>query len=345
MASDDPGVVLDGPATWSKRDVIRGILRRECMGLPLNQGTVIQEDHRLQRAALRLFGQWDTALQATGIDPTRVRRARKWDWMAVVRRIQQLARQGKPLNSAAVQRSEAPLVAAAFRYFPSWNDALLAAGMDPDRWRKQPAAWTRDRVVRTILGIQARGGKLNSAAVVASKDATVIGPAVRLYGSWDKALRAAGMDPNKVRRYRKPWTEKAAVRAIQRKHRRGEPLAYSKVAPASLRVAGERFFGSWDAALSGAGLNPADVRLYKPRCKPWTVASALEEIRRKHRAGEPLNTQHVSPYSLRMSGVRFFGSWDEALIAAGLDPSKIRKRPPMRNHWRERARRESDHDR
>jgi len=314
------------PALRNKHDVIRAILQRECMGMPLNHTAVMRGDGRLQRAALRLFGRWDAALRAAGINPAAVRKTREWSREAVVRRIRELAGEGRQLNSAAVQEFEAILVSAAHRYFSSWDEALHAAGLDAEMWRKQAPAWTQDRLIRTIREAYARDGKVNHAVVAAWKGNSLTRAGVRLFGSWDAALRAAGLDPDRIRRYRKPWTKNTVIQAIRVKHRRGDALAYTTVVPGSLRHAGIRFFGSWDATLSAAGLNPAKIRLYRTRCKPWTAPTTLAEIRRKHRMGEALNTHNISPYSLRLSGVRFFGSWDAALAAAGLDPSKIRKR-------------------
>ena len=314
------------PALPNKHDVIRAILQRECRGLPLNHAAVMRGDSRLQRAALRLFGRWDAALRAAGINPAGVRKTREWSRKAVVRRIRELAGEGKALNSAAVQEFEAILVSAAHRYFSSWDEALHAAGLDAEMWRKQAPAWTQDRLIRTIREAYARGGKINHAVAAAWKGNSLTRAGVRLFGSWDAALRAAGLDPVRIRRYRKPWTKNTVIQAIRVKHRGGDALAYTTVVPGSLRQAGIRFFGSWNATLLAAGLNPAKIRLYRTRCKPWTAPTTLAEIRRKHRMGEALNTHNISPYSLCLSGVRFFGSWDAALTAAGLDPSKIRKR-------------------
>ena len=314
------------PALPNKHDVIRAILQRECRGLPLNHAAVMRGDSRLQRAALRLFGRWDAALRAAGINPAGVRKTREWSRKAVVRRIRELAGEGKALNSAAVQEFEAILVSAAHRYFSSWDAALYAAGLNAEMWRKQAPPWTQDSLIRTIREACASGVKVNHAVAAAWKGNSLTRAGVRLFGSWDAALRAAGLDPVRIRRYRKPWTKNTVIQAIRVKHRGGDALAYTTVVPGSLRQAGIRFFGSWNATLLAAGLNPAKIRLYRTRCKPWTAPTTLAEIRRKHRMGEALNTHNISPYSLRLSGVRFFGSWDAALAAAGLDPSKIRKR-------------------
>ena len=275
---------------------------------------------RLQRIALKLFGDWDSALRAAGIAPERVRRRRRWDAQVVVRHIRELTKQGKPLNSAAVQRLDPMLVEAASRYCTSWEAALRLAGLDPRQHRQRRPDWTRNKVIRAILEIESAGGKLNRAALA---NDSINQAAARLFGSWDSALEAAGLDPSKVRR-RTEWTPGNVLKSIRGKGRAGAPLAYSKVMPRSITAAAKRFFGSWDAALRTAGLDPARIRLSKPRCKPWTRATILAAIRRKHRRRKPLHAHGVRPFSLYCAGRRLFGSWTDALQAAGLEPMAIR---------------------
>ena len=240
-----------------KPGVLKAILQRECEGLPLNHATVLKDDRCLHSDILRLFGSWDVAMRASGIDPDSVRRHRRWTRQSVIQRICELAAEGRPLNAAAVQRSEAALPSAASRFFPSWHDALQAAGIDQARWRKRVPTWTRKRVIRGIQQIHAGGGKVNHAALGHN---SISRAGVLLFGSWDAALQAAGLDPDDIRVYRKPWTPDEVIQEIQRKHRRGEALNAKDVSSYSLRRSGKAFFGSWDAALTTAGLDPAKIR-------------------------------------------------------------------------------------
>ncbi len=257
--------VVNGPAQDQRLlepiQVLRAILQRESKGLPLNHATVMRHDRALHSAILRFFGTWDDAMCAAGIDPKKVGRHRRWNRQAVIRRIQQRAAEGLPLNAGAVQRTEGTLHSAALRWFPSWIAALEAAGMDPAHWSKRAPAWTRERVVETIRAIVARGGAVNHAAL---RRDSVSRAGVSLFGTWDDALRAAGLDPGKIRR-RAPWTPDEILQEIRRKVQAGEPLNAKNVAPHSLRSRGTTFFGSWDAALSAAGLKPANVRKSKSR--------------------------------------------------------------------------------
>jgi len=258
--SNTSGGQLGGHVEAVRRDkegVLKAILRRECAGLPLNHAAVLRDDRHLHADILRLFGHWDTAMRASGIDPARIRGHRRWSRRAVIRRICQLADEDRPLNAAAVQKSESTLASAASRYFSCWAEALEAAGIDSAPWRKRVPTWTRQRVVQAIQERHAAGGRVNHAAV---GRLSLSRAGVSLFGSWDAALLAAGLDPDDIRIYRKPWTPEEVIAEIQRKHGHGERLNAKDVLPYSLRSRGMVFFGSWDAALTTAGLDPAKIR-------------------------------------------------------------------------------------
>jgi len=252
----------DGPFDCRREQVLKSILAREAANLPLNHAAVLREDPQLHAQILRTYGMWDDAMRAAGIDPKRVRRHRRWSHAAVVERIQYRDALGLPLNAGAVQRSEATLANAAERWFGCWNKALEAAGIDSGRWRRRVPKWTRTRVVDAIRRIRDEGGKLNHAAVGRS---SLSHAAVDLFGCWDDALRAAGIDPKEVRVYREPWTADALIKEIRRKYRAGEPLNARDVAPNWIRRPACRLFGSWDAALEAAGLDPMEIRGNRPR--------------------------------------------------------------------------------
>lgn len=231
----------DAPSSCLREQVLKSILAREAAGLPLNHAAVLREDPQLHVQILRTYGMWDDAMRAAGIDPKRVRRHRRWSHAAVVERIQQRDALGLPLNAGAVQRSEATLANAAERWFGSWSEALDAAGIDPERWRRRVPKWTRSRVINAIRRIRDEGGKLNHAAVGRS---SLSHAAVNLFGCWDDALKAAGIDPTEVRVYQEPWTAEALIEEIRRKHRAGEPLNARDVTPNWIRRPAGRLFGS-----------------------------------------------------------------------------------------------------
>lgn len=239
------------------RDVLRAIHRRQSEGLPLNHTAVLRDDGALHNAILRLYRTWDVAMLAAGIDPENVRCHRQWSREAIIRHLLQMEAEGRPLYVADVAREDSGFAAAARLWFGSWANALKAAGIDPARWTKRIPRWTKDQVVQTIREIYARCGAVNHAAVGRN---SVSRAGVALFGNWDNALKAAGLDPATIRRWRKPWTRETLIQEIRRKAQAGEPLNARDVSPNCIRRPAGRLFGSWDAALTAAGLDPSTIK-------------------------------------------------------------------------------------
>jgi hypothetical protein len=216
-----------------------------------------------------------------------------------------------------IEDTDATLPMAADRYFGSWDDALQAAGFDPGQYRRQRPTWTRDTILLAIRDIQGKGGPLHASGVTVH---SLLSAAIRLFGSWDAALLYADIDPQTVRRTRAPWTRSEFVAELRRQYAAGQPVNAKAAASRGIHQPGCHLFGSWDAALQAARIDPATVR----GKRAWTPADVIQEIRR-HRVGEPLHAAAISPTGLRVSGIRFFGSWDRVLTAAGLDPAGIRR--------------------
>ena len=98
----------------------------------------------------------------------------------------------------------------------------------------------------------------------------------------------------------------------------------------ALFCAARKLFGSWDAALKAAGLHPAEIRK-KPTNQYTNADKVIIAIKKRNRNKLPLNYRAVLNGTNRDSSLvryacKYFGSWDNALKAAGLDPKKIRLR-------------------
>jgi hypothetical protein len=83
------------------------------------------------------------------------------------------------------------------------------------------------------------------------------------------------------------------IKAIQNRHDRGLPLHSSAVVADDKPLAGasRRWFGSWDAALRAAGIDPEAVRNPRAERAPpgtWSAARVLELIREHAGAGADL---------------------------------------------------------
>lgn len=128
-------------------------------------------------------------------------------------------------------------------------------------------------VIDEIKKLPIRSAKYNQ-----STNPTLYGAANRYFGSWRKAVEAAGFDYSKVTQNQSPgfWTRDQIIKEIQStpfKHssvvRKNQPKLYS----AALRI-----FGSWGAAVTAAGYD------YSKTCKGWEPACS-RGLRFKKRRG------------------------------------------------------------
>ncbi|MEX2112841.1 MAG: hypothetical protein WD845_06615 [Pirellulales bacterium] len=122
-----------GPRHLDRAAIIDALKRRHAAMRPMTWSATCREDHGLATAAKHCFSNWQAALHAAGLQPSRKtskRPRRRWSKDSIRAAIQQRHRDGKSLAANRVYRDDPPLVPAAIRYFGSWTAALAAAGID-----------------------------------------------------------------------------------------------------------------------------------------------------------------------------------------------------------------------
>lgn len=191
------GQVIQRPR-WNKPRIIAMIKKARRDGEDLHWGAVSRRRDDLGRAAFaalqpRLFGRWDRALAAAGLDADEIARYRSWDRNTVVFELRARAQNDEPLNSGAVQKDDPGLHAAAVRYFGTFDKALQGAKFDPNTHR-QRRSWSKERVLKELKQMARKNGKLTD-PILRKSDAGLYGAAIRLFGSFTKARRAAGIKP------------------------------------------------------------------------------------------------------------------------------------------------------
>lgn len=181
---------------WSKAAIISLIKQARRDNVDLHWSAVTKRRDEIGKAAFaslqqRLFGSWDRALTAAGLDADDVNRYRKWNKDSILFELKQRSRERQPLNSGALQKEEPGLHAAAVRHFGGYDAALAAAKLDPARVR-QRRSWTK-QAVRDAMKEAARGGAHLSDSTIRRENAALYGAAVRLFGSFAAARTAAGI--------------------------------------------------------------------------------------------------------------------------------------------------------
>ncbi len=303
------GVPAKLPRQWSHDAVIDAIRRRHQHGPPLNH--VWRDDKPLFRAAVSYFGNWHTALRAAGLA---VVPPRRWSREQILDSLQDHYRRGQPQIRAFDPR----LANAGLRYFGSLSNAVEAAGLPPP-----PGRWNERKIIDTIQDYYVKGLPIQFRGC---KDALLAEAAKRHFGSWRAAVAAAGLLTRVPQlRAKRRWSRQAVIDAIRDWHRQGVPAKFVWKRDGGLYSAAKAQFGSWRAAVLAAG--------FKPGRKIWTRQIIVQEIQSRKQQGLSLSSQECANWCLATAAERYFGSWNEALRAAGVE---LARRAPSRRPTKKR---------
>jgi hypothetical protein len=180
---------------WTRARIIALIKAARRRGEPLHWAAVSSRRDELGRAAFaslqpRLFGRWDRALTAGGLDADQISRYRHWDRNTISFELKSRVRDNEAVNSGALQAQDPGLHAAAVRHFGNFDAALRSARLEPDQIRRRKK-WKKSDVLRAIRAAARDGANLSDSHVRRVSPA-LYGAAVRLFGAFTKARRAAG---------------------------------------------------------------------------------------------------------------------------------------------------------
>lgn len=124
------------------------------------------------------------------------------------------------------------------------------------------------------------------------------------------------------------WSKQSIAAEIVRLRDAGGDLNYAMVAreQVALLRAATRYFGSWRAAVEFAGIGYEEVRRYRM----WDRERILARIRELHAQGVDLSWRHISTQvdpqlAAAATKPKHYGSWRNAIEAAGLEYAAIRR--------------------
>ncbi len=187
--------------------------------------------------------------------------------------------------------------------------------------------WTAEQVLAEIRATRDRGEPLYANHIRLSFQ-ELLAASIRYFGGWQKAVEAAGISYEQVRKYRK-WSNEGIIQEIRDLHSRGVDLSFRAMALsqhnamvyAAIRP---KYFGSWKAALEAAGLESEEIYRYRS----WEESDILDEIRRLKAEGADLSSKAMDENSNRLIATarRRFGNWGRALERAGINYEDIRRR-------------------
>jgi hypothetical protein len=356
-------------------------------------------------ASCHFFGSWNSALVACNLEPVAPAFNRFWTKDLIIKCIKHLRQDGHPLTVFSIWRDRSrrtrkklfevtgkattgsALHDASRRYFGSWDNALLNSGISLECVKERPF-WTKNKIVRSIKILHKEGIALNTVKI--GKDSSretasmiqkelgkkrvgrsLYGAAYRIFGSWDRALYEAGVNPSLHRRKTFGWDVRQLARILNVLHDLQVPVNASSLSKdtsdqtASIifdltgqrergtflfRLANQKL-GSWDSALKHSGFWLSDIRRSGSPCErnPEKVIAMIRMFHKNKIALNPsamiTHSHHmkffveqnfgaaVSGSSLMSTARTLFGSWDQALWESGLDVAAIlrKSRPNTSN--------------
>jgi hypothetical protein len=244
---------------WTKPLILRELKRLHKSKADLSYSALARRKQPLLSAAAYHFGSYRSAIEHAGIDYDHVLRRPRWTRQAIIKLIKQAKRRGDDLHWSAVTKRNDELSRAAFaslqpRLFGKWVRALHAAGLDADDVSMY-RTWDRNTVLFELRQRHSDGDALNSGDVQREEPA-LHAAAVRHFHVYDRALRAAHINPTDVRR-RRTWDRSSVVKALRSLARREGSLTDSIVRKndAALHGASIRLFGSFTRARTAAGID------------------------------------------------------------------------------------------
>jgi hypothetical protein len=246
---------------------------------------------------------------------------------AVIRRIVERELQGHNLTEEFVLQDVSDLHQAACAHFGTWETALQYAGVDPRRLSAKQG-YTSEYVLRRLQCL-CRDGYSLKAADCQRRDRRLWEAARRYFGTWRKALEAAGLnlqlaglnggrprrlDREKVMEDLRQWLAAGHSRKWLEICLQNHDLA----------LAVKRACGSWRRAMIAVELIPET----KPptRKTKWTPQRIIECLRLRRQEGKPLHYMalHVDDNPLLCAAKYHFGNWQKALAAAGIETEQPR---------------------
>ena len=258
---------------------------------------------------LKMFGSWNSALENAGL---KINRVGRYDDNNLLRKLVEIKtkKNRNPKLDDLKYFNNAPSSEVYFRRFGSWNNALRLAGLKinvrKDYKKEELLKLLRDKAKE--LGRSPKIKDLGSKNNMPDKD-----PYERCFGSFNKALQAAGLEVKYV--FRK-WTKEETIKWLRYKYRElGRTPGirdFDKDPRTPAKNLVRKLFGNWTNALREADI---PVRRFHSEKELINILQRLYLKLNRTPAREELKHPSLTPF------VEKFGSYTAACLRAGLVPN------------------------
>ena len=221
---------------------------------------------RLFFAAEQLFGKYRLAVSAAGVDYAKISRRvlEYWSDQQILSELRRMHERGQDLSLKGVAQRVPKLIARYRNHFGSYAKAVEAAGIDYLTVRHPARIWTKQKVLQTLKELQERGEDLR-VSYLAKRVRGIVPAATKLFGSYRRAVKAAGLAYQDGRRTGQTrggrklahWTEQLVLNTLQELNEEGQDVRHRTVKEKRqpLFYAAKELFGTYVNAVRQAGID------------------------------------------------------------------------------------------
>ncbi|WP_040769347.1 hypothetical protein [Novipirellula maiorica] len=309
-AADIPVDIRHRSVTYDSADeVVAAITERltnEFSVAPLDVFFGARSDIQLWKAAFRFFPSWRAAVVKSGGTSAQVKQAAQTPLGTRAKVLRELRKRSSDVSRLAITSltsdvADKHLHAMASGFFGDWQSAVRAIGVDPKsyhQWNLDPHRKyvEKESIVKEIQRRQRASEPLHTRGLTDGEhvDVPLLYAARKVFGNWESAIRAAGIDYDTIVRkrqdydayrdrvYRNYMSADQVINELKRRHAESMPLHVRGVThntnpeyrDYALFRAAKEYFGTWEAALTEAGIDVESVR-------PAWVTKRSERLRKK----------------------------------------------------------------
>jgi hypothetical protein len=236
----------------------------------------------------------------------------KTEWIATIKKIY---KNNKDSSPGLLQKTHPYLYHQGVWIFGDADEGLRAGGFDPEITRLR-SFWTEERLNREIRHLRQQKLPLYPNYVMKNHP-KVLSQALRRHGTWKKALMANGFSPAR-KRFRLHLLTQLRD-AMDSRAKISEKL-HSEI---------DYYFGSLQNA-------KVAVKTDKRLLNGWSKVKIVAVIQQRHRLKQSLAyaTMRREFPALVSAAEAYFGSWGNAIFAAGIDPNLYL----VHHRWRKKTR-------
>jgi hypothetical protein len=270
--------------------------------------------------ACKLFGSWNAALKASGLNPERIRRCPLWSKKEICQQLRDLYEKRLFPDIRTLSQKYSALYWACCRHYGGGAEAIKAAGIDYEELLgEHPRRWTKARIIGEIRRRDEKGQTLCLAEILRKEPKLnrFCYAVLHQFGKWSDALRAAGLKMDDIRNRQRKWPRARVIQEIRVRHVEGKLLNTEQMLreDLALHTAGRRHFGTWKKAVEQAGINYNQY--VRGGLYGWTRVKTQRALwdRLVANRGARKQVQEQSP-SLYRAAMHYFGTWEGAVRKA-----------------------------